>query len=92
MPVDEIKAGIAQFKGSQAYELLQSEILKETFDHLEKEYITAWRRSAEANDKARERLWMAVRVLDHVKTHLAKLAADGRLATKDLAQIQYLKR
>ena len=92
MPVDEIKAGIAQEKGIRAAEILNSEVFKETFDYLEKEYITAWRRSAEANDKARERLWMAVRVLDHVKTQLVKVAADGRLATKDLANIQYLKR
>ena len=90
--MDEIKLGQRQAKGAQASELLNSELLKETFEVLETEYLNAWRRSAEKNADARERLWTAVRVLDHVRAHLTKLIVNGKIASKDLADIKYLKR
>jgi hypothetical protein len=90
--LDEIKASIAQSRGAQAEELLNSEIFKETFAALEAEFIKTWRTVAVKDVEARERLWQAVNILGKVKEHLQTLAANGRLATRDLANIKYLKR
>ena len=90
--MDEIKLGQQQDRGQRAKDLLESEAFKETLAHLESEYINAWRRCKEDQPQARERLWTSVRVLDHIRAHLSKLAIDGRLATKDLANIKYFKR
>ena len=90
--MDEIKLGQQQNRGQRARDLLESEAFKETLAYLEAEYIGAWRRCREQDAPARERLWTSVRVLDHIRAHLAKLVIDGKLATKDLAGIKYFKR
>lgn len=90
--MDEIKAGQQQERGTRAQELLKSEMFNETLAYLESEYIAAWRRCREQDAPARERLWTSVRVLDHIRAHLIKVAAEGRVATKDLANIKYFKR
>lgn len=90
--MDEIKAGKQQEQGARAAELLESEMFVKTLAYLESEYIAAWRRCREQDTAARERLWTSVRVLDHIRAHLVKVAAEGRVATKDLANIKYFKR
>jgi hypothetical protein len=90
--IDEIKAGERQAKGAKAYELLHSELLQETFGYLENEYLQSWRNSSVKDEKGRENLFLAVRILDHVRAHLNKLIIDGKIASKDLANIKYLKR
>ncbi len=90
--MDEIKLGLAAQRGAQAQELLKSDIFNETLKYLESEYVSAWRRCVEKDTASRERLWTAVRILDHIKVHLATLVNNGKLATKDLANIKYLKR
>ncbi len=90
--MDEIKAGIQQQKGTQAYELLNSQLLTETFAILEQDYIKTWRLTEAKNTQERERMWTAIRILDSVRHHLIKLVNDGKIASKDLAQIKYLKR
>jgi hypothetical protein len=90
--VDEVELGNRQYKGAKATELLGSDLLRDTFGYLEKEYLQAWRNSAVKDEKGRENLFLAIRVLDHVRSHLHKLVADGKIASKDLANIKYLKR
>ena len=90
--MDEIELGKRQAKAGQAYELLNSPLLTETFAKLHAEYINSWRLTTAANTAERERLFMAVRVLDTVRDHLVKLVNDGKIASKDLANIKYLKR
>lgn len=90
--MDEIKLGLAAQRGAQAQELLKSDSFNDTLKYLEREYIDAWRRCREQDSAARERLWTTIRILDHIKVHLATLVTNGKLATKDLANIKYLKR
>jgi len=90
--MDEIQLGKRQAKGGQAYELLNSEIFKEIFAVLEAEYLKSWRDTRAQDKEGRERLWTAVRTLALVKSHLTKLVSDGKIASKDLAQIKYMKR
>ena len=90
--MDEIELGKRQEKAGKAYELLHSDLLRDTFGYLETEYLQAWRNSSVKDEKGRENLFLAVRVLDHVRAHLNKLINDGKIASKDLANIKYLKR
>ena len=90
--MDEIKLGQQQGRGAAAESLLQSDLLRQVFLSLEQEYMTAWRNTRVADTQAREKLWQAVHIVNLVQDHLKKYIADGRLATKDLANIKYLKR
>lgn len=90
--IDEYKAGQQQAIGAIAQELLKSAMLNETFAHLGNEYLKAWRNTRVGDVAARERLFQAINILDLVKDHLGILAQRGKLATRDLAEIKYLKR
>jgi hypothetical protein len=90
--MDEIKLGQARDRGLRAEELLKSDSLKECFDYLSTEYMAAWRNTRGSDVVGRERMFQAINILDKIREHLAKLAANGRLATKDLAAIKYPKR
>ena len=90
--MDEIKLGQARDRGLRAEELLNSDALKQCFDYLAAEYLTAWRATRGADTQSRERLFQAINILDVVRGHLKTVAANGKLATKDLAAIKYPKR
>jgi hypothetical protein len=90
--MDEIKLGQQQGRGAAAEALLQSELLKEVFSYLETEYLLAWRNTRVADTNAREKLWQAVHIVNLVKDQLHKYVSDGKIASKDLANIKYLKR
>ena len=90
--MDEIDLSNAAARGSRAQSLLDDELLKECFESLKKEYIDYWKVTHVNDDNGRERLWMAVNIVDKVKDQLGKIAAGGRLATRDLSSIKTLKR
>ena len=90
--MDEFELGRQQERGARAQELLKSDILKEAFVYLNDEYLRAWRNTRVRDTEAREKLWQAIHIVQLVQDHLSKWAVDGRIATKDLAQVKYLKR
>ena len=90
--MDEIKLGQQQARGVKAQELLDSDSLKEVFKYLTDEYLNAWRNTRVRDTEVREKLWQAIHIVGLVQNHLEKWAVDGRIATKDLASIKYLKR
>jgi len=75
--------------GERARALLEDETFKALFDAVEKDYILAWRRTDPFETEGRERLYIALHVLDHVRTHLRVMAESGQLA---IAQLEKLKR
>lgn len=90
--MDEIKLGQAQARGARAEALLGSDVFKEVIAGLQADYIQAWKTTKARDSEAREKLWAAVNIVGLVRDHLVKYAQDGRIATKDLANIKYLKR
>ena len=90
--MDEIKLGQLQGRGAAAAQLLESEMLKEVFAYLETEYLEAWKRTRVKDIEPRERLWQAIQIVGLVQEQLKKWVVDGRIASKDLANIKYLKR
>src|SRR5262249_52258176 len=71
-------------RGAQAQALLRKELLVEAFAGLEADYTAAWRITPARDTDARERLWQAVNVLGKVREHLHRVAADGKLAQREL--------
>jgi len=90
--MDEIALGKKQYAGVNAQLLLENETLKSSFAQLRADYLAEWENTPAKAIEVRERLWTAVRTLGLVEHHLRKLISDGKIATKDLASIKYLKR
>lgn len=89
--MDELKLIQQQGRGQRAEELLRNELLQEIFAGLEADYISTWKITSVKDTEAREKLFLAVNILGKIQEHIKRFAADGRLATKDLASIKYLK-
>ncbi len=88
----EIELTRAAERGSQAQQLLDSELLTESFETLRTEYIDYWLKTHINDVAGRERLHQAIHIVGKVREHLQKIAANGRLATRDLSSIKTLKR
>ena len=82
MSEDKIATALAE--AARADVLLKDEFLWKQFDHLEQEYISAWRVCPARDTDGREKLWQAVNVCGKVKDHLVKVLSDGKLAKQDL--------
>jgi hypothetical protein len=82
MNEDKLQAAIS--RGTRAKALADNELLQEAFTKLEADYVTAWKTSPARDTDVRERLWQAVNVLGKVKDHIARVAADGKLAQREL--------
>ena len=90
--MDEVALHIKQDRGARAEALLRDDLLQEAFKLLHAEYASEWVRTAPNDTAGRERLWQAVRIIGQVEHHLRRVAQDGRIASKDLSNIKYLKR
>lgn len=84
---DEVKLRQAETKARNAQNLIDSPLLTEAFTTLEAAYIQAWRTTNADDERAREKLFLAVNVIGKVRDHLTKAIADGQLATAELKQL-----
>jgi hypothetical protein len=74
-------------KGQEAKDLLENPILVEAFSVLEREYLKAWRQSKPADQEERERLWLAVGILEEIQRHLRIAVENGAMAKRDIDKI-----
>jgi hypothetical protein len=84
---DELKLNRAKERGAQAEMLLRNEMLAEAFKQLEAQYLAAWGATHAHEVEARENLWRATQILGDVRRHLIKVVNDGKLASKELADL-----
>jgi hypothetical protein len=72
-------------RGEQAKRLLDDPLLQEAFATVDSAVRDAW--SATANDATdeRERLWLMLKLLERVRTHLSQVLEAGKLADRQLA-------
>lgn len=73
---------------ARAEALLRDEMLTGAFDSLKQEYVTRWLASQFTDTAGREKLYQAAIVIEQVRSHLVKIAADGRLAAKELEALE----
>jgi hypothetical protein len=92
---DESRLDQAVTKAVRAQELLDNELLTETFKALEENYTSAWRATVIDDVAAREKLFLAINIVGKVRDHLNAVVANGKLAQaelKELAQIAERRR
>ena len=82
--IDEGKLNEAAVRGARAEELLQNELLKESFLVLREKYTESWTRSEPHERELREYLWKSLQVLTDVENHITKIANNGRMAKHEL--------
>jgi len=85
--MDEIKLGIIQHRGLRAEELLNNQLLKDAFAHLETEYLKAWKATKVRDTEAREKLWQAIQIVGIIQQHLKVFVRDGGIAAEDLRRL-----
>ncbi len=73
---------------ARAETLLNDPLLNEAFDRLTGEYTARWRTSPFADAAGREQLYRASIVVEQVRKHLKLMAADGRLAARELEALE----
>lgn len=87
---DENRLDQAAAKALRAQELLDNELLAESFGALEANYAAAWRATTIEDASGREKLFLAINIVGKVRDHLTAVVANGKLATaelKELAQV-----
>jgi len=92
---DESRLDGAVTKAVRAQELLDNELLTETFKTLEENYASAWRSTVIDDVAGREKLFLAINIVGKVHDHLNAVIANGKLAQaelKELAQIAERRR
>ena len=88
--VDEHKLLRDQDRAARAQALLDNELLKEAFATLEQRYIAAWRDTGMTpqDTHARERLFQAINIVGKVHEHLNRIIDGGKLAKKQIEEIE----
>jgi hypothetical protein len=71
-------------RAEQARAMLENSVLAEAFATLERTYVEAWRTTHVDDSAAREKLFLAVNIVGKVRDQLARVAADGALAQREL--------
>ena len=72
-------------RGRRAAQLLENEAFKDATDALAEQLMDRWRVSIDQIE--RERIWLSVNLLDQIKSKLAIVANNGKLARKELDEL-----
>jgi len=67
-------------RGEQARRLLEDPLLQEAFTAVDGALREAWAATTEEATDERERLWLMLKLLGRVRSHLAEIVETGRLA------------
>ena len=84
---DESRLDQAVARALRALELIDSELLTETFKTLEQDYTSAWRATVIDDVVGREKLFLAINIVGKVRDHLNAVVANGKLAQAELKEL-----
>lgn len=73
-------------RGERARLLLTDPLLAEAFDKIDQELRDAWQNSPARDVDGRETLWLSVKLLSQVKSHLYAVVESGQLASHELSR------
>lgn len=82
--VDEDKLSQDAARAARAQNLLDNELLKEAFASLRAQYSADLMGTTVDQQGARERLYLAHRIVGEVERHLITVVTDGKLAQRQL--------
>lgn len=74
----------ATTRASQAYDLLNNELLKECFESLQNSYLRLWQFSDPKAVEDREKIFIAWHVVGKVQDQLRRMIDNGKLAQLEL--------
>ena len=63
----------------RAQSLIDDELLKESFDVLKEDLMNRWSNSGSTDLEARESIWLAMRLLDRIRSHLTSIVETGQM-------------
>lgn len=61
---------------------------EQAFRALKAQYVEAWEATGYKDAEGRERLWQAVQIVGKVESHLKQVAANGRVAAKEIERLK----
>ena len=70
---------IDQLREEKAQRLLNDPLFIEAFEVLKKDLMSRWENSGSAELEARESIWLAMRLLDKIHSHLSSIVETGRM-------------
>ena len=59
--------------------LVDDELLNEAFDALKEDLMNRWSNSGSTDLEARESIWLAMRLLDRIRSHLISIIETGQM-------------
>jgi hypothetical protein len=86
--MDEVSLQIKANKAARAKALFDDELFKGAFIQLRHDYRKAWEQTDVKDTDLRERLWWATRIVDMVERHFMVAVQNGKLAQRDLDEIE----
>ena len=68
-----------EHRGEKAKNLLNNELFNEAFDVLRKDLMGRWEISGSTELEARESIWLAMRLLDKLYSHITSIVETGHM-------------
>ena len=66
-------------RARKANNLLQNELFIEAFDVLKEDLMNRWSNSGSAESESRESIWLAMRLLDRLHSHINSIVETGHM-------------
>jgi len=63
----------------RAQTLIDDELLNEAFGVLKEDLMNRWSNSGSTDLEARESIWLAMRLLDRIRSHLTSIVETGQM-------------
>lgn len=71
-------------RGQKAAEIVRNPVFDETFDILRSRYATMWADTDPKDTSERERMYVAINVLEDIYDHIVSVMQTGRMADEEL--------
>ena len=68
-----------ELREHRAKALIDNPLFQEAFDVLKEDLMGRWSQSGSTEVEARESIWLAMRLLDRVHSHITSIVESGRM-------------
>ena len=82
--MDDDKTQKAISRGARAKALLDNDLLSESFDKLEGNYLDAWKATSPLQTDVREKVWVAFQLVGKMREQLRTVVDGGKIAQAEL--------
>ena len=66
-------------RGRRAKDLVDDPLLQESYDILREDLMNRWTHSGSTDSEARESIWLAMRLLDRLHSHITSIVETGHM-------------